>query len=74
MIASFLTALLLVSPAAATTAGNMVEAESWEDPDDEVICRRRMMEDARFAGRPRAVRVCKTREEWRNERPASGRR
>lgn len=72
MITSFLAAFLLMSPAAA--AGNTVQAEPWEDPDDEVICRRRQVESANFGGRPRAIRVCKTREEWRNERPAPRRR
>jgi hypothetical protein len=72
MLASFLAGLLLLSPAASME--NTVRAEPVEDPDDEVVCRRRQVASDNFGGRPRTMRVCKTREEWRNERPAPMRR
>ncbi len=72
MLASFLATLLLMAPAA--SVGNSVQAEPVEDPDDELICRRRQVNSDNFGGRPRTVRVCKTREEWRNERTAPRRR
>jgi len=44
MLASFLAGLLLLSPAA--SMGNTVRAEPVEEPDDEVICRRRQVAGA----------------------------
>lgn len=35
------------------------------DERDEVICRRQLIESSRIGERMRSVRVCKTREEWR---------
>ena len=55
-------ALLLVATPADTPAENP-EAQA-EDPQEELICRRRIEPSHRVGERNRTVRVCKTRAEW----------
>ncbi len=66
-----LAALLLVAPAVPVENNDSEsQIEAREDEQDEVICRRQLVESTRFGERLRSIRVCKTREEWRNGRGA----
>ncbi|MBX3561144.1 MAG: hypothetical protein KF780_04955 [Sphingomonas sp.] len=60
--------LMLASPAVPAEQAAPVQTEIEEDEQDEVICRRQFVEATRIGERVRSVRVCKTREEWR-QRP-----
>lgn len=40
-----------------------------ESADDELICRRRVIDNQRVGERGQVVRVCKTRAEWNQRRP-----
>lgn len=68
---------MLIPMIAALAAFTQVDAAATEEPveattveetaDEEVICRRRVVDNARVGARGQVVRVCKTRAEW-NER------
>lgn len=62
-------ALLLANPGPNVEQAVASQTEIEEDEQDEVICRRQLVESSRIGERMRSVRVCKTREEWR-QRPA----
>ncbi len=66
---ALLIALLLTNPGPAVEQAVASQTEIEEDEQDEVICRRQLVESSRIGERMRSVRVCKTREEWR-QRPA----
>lgn len=71
MSVSLLLALLVVTPSApveSNTSSQAAVEEEQGEGQDEVICRRQLIESTRIGERGRSVRVCKTREEWR-QRP-----
>lgn len=68
MIASVFALLLVATPA--EPPANEREAQA-EDPQEELICRRRLVESGRVGERHRVVRTCKTRAEWEELRNGS---
>ena len=64
MIVSVL-ALMLVATPADPAPEQRAEAE---DPQEELVCRRRIIPAERIGQRHRSVRTCKTRAEWDEER------
>lgn len=65
MIAAF--AAFTQADAATPTEEPTEMAAAEETADDELICRRRVVDNQRVGERGQVVRVCKTRAEW-NER------
>ena len=56
-----------VTPAVPTPAAPAVEAEAEQEaqePQEEEICRRRLVPSERVGQRHRVVTICRTREEW----------
>lgn len=70
---------MLIPMIAALAAFTQIDAAATEEPteattveetgDDELICRRRVVDNARVGERGQVVRVCKTRAEWNQRRP-----
>jgi len=72
MIVSVLALLLVATPADPAMQEPQVEAA--EDPQEELICRRRVVPSHRIGERNRSVRTCKTRAEWEEDRGGNRRR
>jgi hypothetical protein len=83
MIASVLALVLVATPADPSAENPEVQAEApaearaenqAEDPQEELVCRRRVIPAERIGERHRTVRTCKTRAEWDEQRNGSRRR
>lgn len=71
MIVSVLALLLVATPAEPPAENPEAQAE---DPQEELICRRRVVPSHRIGERNRTVRTCKTRAEWEEDRSGNRRR
>ena len=70
MLIPMIAALAAFTQVDTAAAEEPVEASAVEETaDEELICRRRVVDNARVGERGQVTRVCKTRAEWNQRRP-----
>lgn len=66
MSLALLAILSLGAPTASAETPPQAQVEEQDEGQEEVVCRRQLVESSRIGERYRSIRVCKTREEWRS--------
>lgn len=64
----FIALLLAAQPEPGAVETTQASMAVTDEGDDELICRRRSVDSGRIGERNRTMRVCKTREEWEEDR------
>jgi hypothetical protein len=72
MMLSIISVMLLLGTQEPAQTAEPIEAAATAQEaapvEDDVICRRKYSSDNKFGGRTKSEKVCKTREEWEQDR------